>query len=438
MRLAALLVLFAAAPLAAKPLNADECVKVALSTSPKIDEAKAKLAQYEARLHQVESVYYPKLMGLAFVAPMFTVQGDIFGVERRWRSIRDWGPYTSLQATLAQPLYTFGRAEAGEEAAGERALVEAARVREAENTIALEVRRLYYGRLYALSMVPSLRSAHEMVSKALTTAQELFEEGSGEVTQTDLNKLVYGKSEVEKYLLIARESADLAHAALKHTMGVPDSDSIELAETVLPSLPEQPESEVAPLLLAAAEQRPEWDMLAHGKRATLALEQAEKLANAPVLFVAGQFSGAWTPTRDDTDNPYQNDPYNDLFGGVAVGAQFNLDPWNAAAKAEEARALGDEVAALSRFAASGIPLQVRKAHGEVLRYRTIVGISDVGVTATRKWMTFAAAQYGTGLGEARDVLEGLVAYLQARRGYFESVYNYYVAHAELDYAVGNH
>jgi outer membrane protein len=426
-------------PAAAKPLTEAECVKIALTSAPKIDEAKAKLEQYEARLAQVESIYYPKLMGMAFVAPMFTVRGDIFGVEREWKSIKDWGPYTYLQATLAQPIYTFGRVEAGKEAAGERAKVEEARVREAENTVALEVRRMYYARLYALSMVPSLQSAFTTVSKALTTANEMFEEGSGDVTQTDLNKLVYGKSEVEKYLIIAKESADLAQAALKHTMGISDSETIELAESVLPNLPDAAsDAELAKLLVTAAEQRPEWDMLTHGKRAALALEDAEKLANTPVIFLAGQFTGSWTPTRDDAKNPYHYDVYNDRFGGVALGAQFNLDPWQASAKADEARGISDEVAALSRFAASGIPLQVRKAHGEVLRYRRLVGISDEGVTATRKWMTFAAAAYGTGTGEARDVLEGLVAYLQSRKSFFENVYNFYIAKAELDYAVGNH
>src|SRR5690606_26744630 len=160
------------------------------------------------------------------------------------------------------------------------------------------------------------------------------------------------------------------------------------------------------------------------KLAALKLEQAEMLANAPVLFLAGQVRAAWTPTRTDTGNPYQVDPYNDFFGGVALGLQFDIDPWLARAKAAGAEALGEEIVALERFATTGIPLQVKKARDEVQRYRQLTELSQAGVKAARQWMTFAGAAYTTGTGEAKDVLEGLVAYLSARRGHYESIYNY--------------
>ncbi|MBI3179615.1 MAG: hypothetical protein HYZ27_08125, partial [Deltaproteobacteria bacterium] len=99
----------------AAPLNADDCVKVALAKSAAIEEAAAKVREYEALLSEVESIFYPKLVATGFVAPMFTVatqSGDIDTYERRWKSAGDWGPYTRLEALLAQPLYTFGRAAA--------------------------------------------------------------------------------------------------------------------------------------------------------------------------------------------------------------------------------------------------------------------------------------------------------------------------------------
>ncbi len=420
-----------------KGLSADECVKLAIEGSPKVDEAEARLKQWQARLAEVESIYYPKLIGLGFLAPMFTVEGDIFHVERRWQNIRDWGPYTYLEAVLAQPLYTFGRQEAGEDAARARAEVERARVREAENVLALEVKKLYFGHLLAKSLIKPLQSASDTAGKALSKAEELYEEGTGEVTQTDLEKLKYAKAEVQKYVIIAVEMADLAKSALKHTMGLVDTAPLELADETLPKLPESPEPELAPLLAKAAEARPEWAQLMHGKQAALKLEEAEALANAPVLALAGQFKGSWTPTRTNTTNPYRYDPYNDISGGVALALQFNIDPALASARAEGARAIGEEVSALERFASTGIPLQVKKAHGEVLRFRKLTDLGQDGVVAARKWMTFAAAAYVSGTGEARDVLEGLVAYLQARRGHAEAMYSYYIAQAELAYAVGS-
>lgn len=435
------------------PLDAEACVRIALSKNAQIAEVKASVETYRARLAQIESVFYPKITATGFIAPMFTVQGDaVHGVTRRYKSIKDWGPYTRLDAFLAQPLYTFGRAKAGKDAARERMEVERARVRETENMIALEVRRLYYLRLYAMSMLPALRSALETVEKAQDRGQELYDLASGDVTQVDLMRLTFGINEIKRYVLLAHNGAMLATSALKHTMGLPDDIPLLFAEERLPHLPKgeaqaeaaqegateatAPIPSLVSMMQKAAEQRPEWAQLAHGKQATIAWEKAEKLANLPIIALAGMFQAAWAPTRTDVTNPYQYDPFNQVFGGAALGLQWDFDLAKANAKAQEARAKQQEVEALARFAATGIPLQVRKAYQEVGQFYTIVGLEDESVTATRKWLAFAAAAYGTGAGPAKDVLEGLVAYLTAKRNHYESLQHYYIAMAELDYAVG--
>ncbi|MBI3180403.1 MAG: TolC family protein [Deltaproteobacteria bacterium] len=219
-------------------------------------------------------------------------------------------------------------------------------------------------------------------------------------------------------------------------MGLPESEEIEIADKILPALPPGDPADLDTLIAEAAKLRPEWDQLMHGKKAAEALAEAERGANLPVLFLAGVFTASWAPSRYNSDNPYHYDPYNELFGGVALGLQLNLDPALAAAKADKAEALAAQVEALARFAATGIPLRVRKAHQEVLRFRALVDLSDQSVKASRKWMTFAAAAYTTGTGEARDVLEGVAAYVQAKKSYYESLQSYHVARAALDFAVG--
>ena len=106
------------------------------------------------------------------------------------------------------------------------------------------------------------------------------------------------------------------------------------------------------------------------------------------------------------------------------------------AKTRQAEATRDQIEALRKFATTGIPLQVLKARTEIQRYRRLVDLSTDSVKSTRKWMTFAAAAYGTGTGETRDLVEGMVAYLQSKRAYYEDLLGYYIAQAELNYAVG--
>ncbi|MDH5256771.1 MAG: hypothetical protein OEX07_02145, partial [Gammaproteobacteria bacterium] len=57
--------------------------------------------------------------------------------------------------------------------------------------------------------------------------------------------------------------------------------------------------------------------------------------------------------------------------------------------------------------------------------------------AANKWVVFSGAAYAAGTGEVKDVLEGIVASLSAKRDYYESMLNYYIAKSELDYALGS-
>jgi outer membrane protein TolC len=418
------------------PLDMEGCVALALHTSPKIAEAQARVRGYEARLAEVQAIYSPQLNAMSFLAPMFSVSGDAISGTSYSYGPKDWGPYTHLEAVLALPIYTFGRVEAGADAAQARADVERARVRETTNVLAFEVRRYYLLYLYARSLQPSLELGQRMVDEAYTTALALNAAGTGEVTQVDLMRLEYGRTEVARYRALAQNGQTLALAALKHTMGLPDDAPLLIKDRRL-AKPAEAVLPLAQLLLYASSQRPEWAMLERGQSAALSLEGAERLANWPALFVAGTLNADWAPTRDDAANPYHNDPYNQISGGVAVGIKWDFAPPVARARGDAAAALGAEVQAVHAFAQTGIPLQVRKAHQGEAMQRDLVKKGERSVKATRKWLTFSATAYQTGTGEARDVLEGLVAYLSAKKTYYEHLRAYHEARAEILLAVGN-
>ena len=418
----------------AAPLGPDDLVRLALRDGGQVREAEAKVAEWRGRLAEVEALFYPKLTGVFYAAPMYGVSGGpLRGVETDWGR---WGPYLHLEAVLAQPLYSFGRAAAGERAARERVAVEEARVRQTRNTVALEVRKLYYLHLYAKGLRPALENARKLLDTALETARTEQEKGSGKVTGVDVQKLLVGSAQLDAYRIQARIGEELALAALKHTVALPQEAELALADEVLPDarggeIPPLPE-----LFRVAAEARPEWAQVRHGREATLSLADAERLANAPVLFAAGQLRADWAPTRPNVKNPYFYDPYNQVTGGVALGFLFDLDPAKAAARTAQAEALGAQVDALGAFAATGIPLEVQKARDDLLQVTELLEAADGGALAGRKWLLFAATALATGTGEAKDVLEGLVAYLAAKEKQSAALRDLHVARAYLLYATG--
>ena len=421
----------------ARVVNPDQAVAIALGRSGKVTEAEGKVEQWQGRLAEVRSVFYPKLSGIGYVAPMFRVHDkpDLQTAPDVDRDFGQWGPYLHFQAVLAQPLYTFGRVAAGTRAAAGRVEVEKAALALTRNLLAFEVRRFYYIHLYARSMRPALENTREILDKAQSRADEEYADNTGKVTNVDIQKLAYASAELDKYRIQAEIGEDLALAALKHTMGLPESEALAIADEFLPEPPDTLPS-LASLLKLASERRPEWAQIKNGKQAALSLEQAERLANAPVVFAGGQLYADWTPMRPDVKNPYAYDPYNQIFGGIALGLLFDLDPAKAHAKASEARALQKQIEGLEAFARTGIPMDVRRAHDEALQAKRVAAVASKGSVAARKWMIFAGAAFSTGTGEARDLLEGLAAYLQAKRDHYENLQNMQIALAQLLYVTG--
>jgi outer membrane protein TolC len=412
-----------------------ECVAIAVRGSGQIAEAEGKVAEWKARLSEVESIFYPKFTALAYAAPTYAVTGTALTAKVQ-NDYGRWGPILHFEGLLAQPIYTFGRASAGKTAAHERLAVEQARLTQARNAVALEVHRYYFLHLYVKSLSPTLQFARKTLDEAESKAKELFEEGTGKVTSVDVNKLHYASTELEKYRVQAEIGLPLSLAALKHTLGLAETEPLDLADAGLPALDPKEPPTAAELVRVAWEKRPEVSQLDHGRKAALAFEESERRANWPVVLVAGQLTAAWSPVRSAATNPYWYDPYNTVTGDVALALKWDFDPAKAHAKGDQARAVVEQVDGLAKFAATGIPLEVRKAHDDLIQARRMATLSEDGAASARKWMTFAAVAYASGTGEVRDLLEGIAAFVGARKGTFDALLAAHLARAQVDWAVG--
>jgi outer membrane protein TolC len=405
-------------------------------------EAKGKVREWEGRLKEVESTYFPKLVGLTYLAPLYglsnvqSVSPEAIPSIYQYDQTR-WGPYFHLQAILAEPITTFGRYDAGKEAAKERTEVEQARLEQTRNFLALEVRKYYLLHLYARSFQPAIDLAGRLVKEAEEKARESFAEGNGSVTQVDLNKLRFGVLELEKARVQADIGEKLALAALKHTMGMKQDANIVTADSSLPAIPNDSLETLAQYIQRAAEHRPEVAQLFHGEKAAKAFELSEKMSSNPTAFIAAQADVNWTNMWPNQDNPFAFNRFNVITPGVAVGLQFDVDVMKTWAKAYGAHGLVEQVEGLKKFAATGIPLEVRKAYDDAVQAEQLTKLSDEQATAGKKWLVFAGAGYAAGTGEAKDVLEGLVAYMTAKKAYFDNLQAVHVARATLFYATGS-
>ena len=119
-----------------------------------------------------------------------------------------------------------------------------------------------------------------------------------------------------------------------------------------------------------------------------------------------------------------------------AGVQWNLDFGIGRARVEKKEAEYNALVSTKRNAAMKIPIQVAKDYRELQEWKESAEAYQRATVASRKWVVSAMTSFDMGVGSADDMLNGIDKYGHNQEGYLEALYNYNMALAKLDYAVG--
>ena len=164
--------------------------------------------------------------------------------------------------------------------------------------------------------------------------------------------------------------------------------------------------------------------------------EAAKANYYPDLFIAGLVSWAYADDRDRINNPYITDPFQHFYAGVALGARWKLDFGITGARVAGERAQYNRLLSTKEFASANIPLQIKKFYLELKEAENNVQTTKHAYTSAKKWGMAAVANFDFGIGPSQEMFEALQSYVRLRAAYFQAIYNYHMAKANLDYATG--
>ncbi|MDD2273979.1 MAG: TolC family protein [Desulfuromonadaceae bacterium] len=423
-------------PTTGMALTLDDCIRMALKAAPELGEADSDIALASSKLDEAKSYRFPRLEMTALVGPAPTAnRSDISPVVRTDRGFSfdslTW--FTSADATIIQPLYTFGKISENMKAATHGIEVDRSRKQQRANEIVQQVNEYYNGLLLAREMKELVLEVQEILTRSREKAQKLLEQGSDTVDQMDLYKLDAFSGMAAKYLEEAKKGEELALAALKARMGLPANAQLETGTERLVIV----DVEIPPLenyVQSARQRRPEFHQISEGLKARTALVEAAKANYYPDVFLGGLFSWAYAEDRERVKNPYINDPLNHLNAGVALGARWKLDFGITTAKVAGERAQYNRLLSTRVYADTNVPLQVQKYYLELIEAKNSAAATRSAYMNAKKWAVTAIANFDFGLGPAKDIFEALQAYSTMRADFFKSIYNYRIAAANLDYA----
>lgn len=416
-------------------LGLDDCIRKALDAAPELGESSADIDLAASKLNEAKAHRYPQIEFLGLIGPVPQARGNQVSSPDGIDDTDRWTVFERGDILLIQPLYTFGKISENMRAARHGVAVDQARKDQRGNEIALKVKEYYYGLLLSREMKELVLEVKEDLDKARDKARELLDKGSPNVEQLDIYKLDAFSGEVGKFLEEARKGESLALAALRTRIGLPAGAEMDIAtERLTP--PEEKVRELGAYMESSKAKRPEYRQIREGLEARAALVEAARANYWPDVFLAGYFSAANADKRTRIDNPFVPDQYNHLWAGIALGVKWKLDFGITDAKVAAEQAQYNRLLHTRDFAETNIPLQIRKAWLELQEAEKSIVATKEAYSNSKKWAVAAIANFDFGIGPAKEIFESLQNYARMRAGYFQSIYNYRMAEANLMYAVG--
>ena len=434
-----MMIMTVGAPAAAQPrgprrVTLAQLTRLAVS-GPRAEAARFATDQAEGLVAEAGGARFPRLELRALGAPSPDIQCLDAACTMTSHTDATFdlkGLYGSLELTLAQPIFTFGKLSAAQ--SGARSAAEAAKSGEVSVTGDLEVEaaRAYYGLKLARELRYELETGVDDIEKAKRQVAEQLAAGGESATVQDRLRLETVLAEARSRLAEAREGEDTALAAVHALARDPavDIDDAALAPTEM-------QLAAAPYYAdRAVSARPELSALRHAASGAGSLADLERARFFPDFLLVGTFTLARAQGVDDPPSAFARDPFNTTSVGLAAALRWTFEPLTQRGRLRRARAKHDEVEAQLRAATDGVRLDVERAHAQARSARVRLEASAEGEKSARGWVASVVQAEAIGVIEAKELADAYVAYFSLRARYLQAVHDWNVALVRLRRATG--
>jgi outer membrane protein len=427
-----LILLFSTPLLSQEPASPDrltlkEAVETALRQHPTLLAARGFTRAQEARVGEVKSSLFPHLnliadyrRGTANFAPSSqsgsSVNRFFTGTEASNTSFNNYTTALSLQ----QLIFDFGKTGADIDAA--RNTLQGTRWDEesSRRTVVLDVKVAYFGLLQARRLVLVNEETVRQFEEHLRQSEGFYKAGTR--PKFDVTKAEVDLTNAQLNLIKARNAAEVARVTLLNSMGVPDRP-IEEMEDLLSFQKFNITQQEA--LEEALRERPDLLSLSAKRRSAEAQVRSVRRSYFPVL------SGM-------ADYTYQGQDFPLVWNwDVGLNLTFPLfSGFQTKSQVAEARANVEASQANEEVLRQAIFLEVRQDYLNLLEAEERVRTSDVVVRQAEENLELANGRFQAGVGTSVERTDAQVTLANAKTTQVQALYDYRVAEANLEKAMG--
>lgn len=396
-------------------ISLEECLRLALGNNPRIQSAMQDVFASDARIKQAWSSYFPQFSWQTGYSRIKQLQlSDAFGENLIFNY------FVLGQVSASQMLYDFGVTQ------------NQVTIRKLDNQgykvsltgtvndVICEVKKAYFAFQYALE---SKKVAEEMVERYeafYNQAKAFYKAGTSPKVDVTIAEVNLSNS---KLLLIQAENAvDIAMAKLNNTMGLPYTNKYTIAD----HLRYDPcEITLAQAIDIARESRPDYQL------ADIRVEEARqnvklvKKSYFPTITAEGQYQiGGKTFVSNYGYNfgGYLNFP---TINGMLIHSEI-----------KEAKALYSKEQATAMNTKNNIYFEIQQAYYSMIEKKNSIPVSFLGLKQAKENYELSYGRYKVGVGNPVELKEAQVQYQDAMLRYYNSLYQFNSAKADLEKFIG--
>jgi len=179
-------------------------------------------------------------------------------------------------------------------------------------------------------------------------------------------------------------------------------------------------------------------MAESGLSALRSYVQARKAERYPDIYAGVVATAAFTPGRQQINNPYINDPLNQAFATPVIGVKWDFNPGVLSANVSSAEADLRGAVAKAQLAQVGIPFQVSQAYHSVHALNRQITALDQARVAAKRWMISSFLDFQAGLVDGGTLGMAVAGNVSTQVNYFKALNDFNMQVAELNVATGDY
>ncbi len=294
--------------------------------------------------------------------------------------------------------------------------------------VLFSVREAYLGAVLAREMVRVQEQAVAQAESSFVQVQRRYD--VGQASGFDLLQAQVQLANTRPGLISANSNRRLADARLRSVIGVTRDQSVEPVDVLDPFTSPWVDAPLDSLISEASRNRPDLLQLAYQQRAARYGVKLSQSAYYPSVVLTGRMT--WQGQSEELIP-------EEFARSMAAGLQLSWtmwDSWKTQSGVQQARVGVRQAELVADLTRDGIELEIEAAHERLSEAAANLASQRTTVEQAEEALRLARVMYDNGSSTQLDVINAQLVLTQTQTAYASSVYEYHMAHARLEKALG--